>query len=94
MPASRCQASYSARNAALASSSDGARKELGLEYADRVCVWLDVPEELARVVERHREELRSEVLADTILFGPAPQDARAAPLVVESFTGTVALRRA
>ncbi len=77
----------------LLSRLQAARKEMGLEYTDRVRIWLEVPDELGRVVERHREELRSEVLADEIAMAPAPQGSHTVALEVEAFTGTVSLRR-
>jgi isoleucyl-tRNA synthetase len=70
------------------------RKELGLEYTDRVHLFLQVPEALREVVEKHREEIQVEVLAEQISFGPSTsEDALEVPLEVEGFEGTVALLR-
>jgi isoleucyl-tRNA synthetase len=78
----------------LLSRLQAVRKEMGLEYADRVRLWLDVPEALARIVEKHGEELRSELLADAIAMGAGPEGSRTVPLEVDAFAGSVSLLRA
>jgi isoleucyl-tRNA synthetase len=47
------------------------RKEMGLEYADRIRVRVDGSERVGRIVGAHRETLASEVLAVEVSFGPA-----------------------
>jgi isoleucyl-tRNA synthetase len=78
----------------LLSRLQAARKEVGLEYAERVRVWLDVPAELARIVEKHEDELRVEILADAISIAPAPEGSQTVAFEVEAFKGSVSLRRA
>jgi isoleucyl-tRNA synthetase len=78
----------------LLSRLQAARKEVGLEYAERVNVWLDVPAELARVVEKHEEELRVEILADAISVAAAPEGTQTVAFEVEAFKGSVSLHRA
>ncbi len=47
------------------------RKEMGLEYADRIRVRVDGSERVDRIVGTHRETLASEVLAVELSFGAA-----------------------
>jgi isoleucyl-tRNA synthetase len=47
------------------------RKEMGLEYADRIRVRVEGSVRVGRVVAAHRDALASEVLAVEVSFGPA-----------------------
>jgi len=47
------------------------RKEMGLEYADRIRVRFDGSGRVQRIVEAHRDALASEVLAVEVAVGPA-----------------------
>jgi isoleucyl-tRNA synthetase len=71
-----------------------ARKELGLEYADRVHLFLVVPEALRAVVERHKDEIMVEVLAEELSYAALPEaDAFHVPFDIEGHEGSLALRR-
>ncbi len=48
------------------------RKEMGLEFTDRIRVRIEGSERVRAVVERHRDALKAEVLAVDIAFGGAP----------------------
>jgi isoleucyl-tRNA synthetase len=53
------------------------RKEMGLEYTDRVRVWIVGSDRVRAIVEKHREAVAAEVLALEVSFGPhgtAPHD--------------------
>jgi isoleucyl-tRNA synthetase len=54
----------------------GLRKEMGLEYADRIRVRIDGSERVRRIVEAYRDVLASEVLAVALSFGPATATTR------------------
>jgi len=54
------------------------RREMGLEYTDRIQVRIDGSARVRRIVEAHRDGLASEVLASAVSFGPAPGHASAA----------------
>jgi isoleucyl-tRNA synthetase len=71
----------------------GARKEAGLEYSDRVHLVLWVPPDLRAVVERHREEIMVDVLAEELSFGEPPPPVDATPFEAEGHAGSMALRR-
>jgi isoleucyl-tRNA synthetase len=84
----------------LLSRIQAARREMGLEYTDRVHLYLDIPEELAEIVGNHRAEIQSEVLADAISIGSllrqGEHDAhewRTVSFEIERFAGTLSLRR-
>jgi isoleucyl-tRNA synthetase len=77
----------------LLSRLQAARKEMGFDYADRVGISLDVPDPLWSIVEKHSEELRSELLADRISRLSHPQGLSALALEVESFEGSAWLWR-
>ncbi|MGD0528651.1 MAG: isoleucine--tRNA ligase [Polyangiaceae bacterium] len=47
------------------------RKEMGLEYADRIRVRIDGSERVRRIVGAHEATLAREVLAVAVAFGPA-----------------------
>jgi isoleucyl-tRNA synthetase len=66
------------------------RKEAELELTDRVSVWVDGP---ADALAPYLPSIASEVLADAILPGPAPDGATRAGVDLESGRLTVALRR-
>jgi isoleucyl-tRNA synthetase len=84
----------------LLSRIQGARRDVGLEYTDRVHLYLDVPRELAKVVNLHLDEIKTEVLADVVTLGPrtprVPEDARETREVafdVDEFSGTLFFHR-
>jgi isoleucyl-tRNA synthetase len=54
------------------------RREMGLEYTDRVRVRIDGSGRVRRIVEAHGDDLASEVLASEVTCSPAAGDASAA----------------
>jgi isoleucyl-tRNA synthetase len=77
----------------LLSRIQAARKEMGLEYTDRVVLSLDAPERLMRVVSEHREEVLAEVLADDLLFGAPANGAHVVALDLEGVLTTLGIAR-
>jgi isoleucyl-tRNA synthetase len=77
----------------LLSRIQAARKEMGLEYTDRVVLSLDVPERLMRVVSDHREEVLAEVLADDVSFGTPEGSAHFVALDLDGVVGTLGIVR-
>jgi isoleucyl-tRNA synthetase len=81
----------------LLSRIQGARREMGLEYTDRIHLSLDVPQALREIASKHRREIQSEVLADDLSFGsPSEHHARewrSFPFEIEALAGTLFLRR-
>jgi len=53
-----------------------ARKEMSLDYADRISVRIEAGERLTRVAQEHKAELSSSVLASDISFGRVEKDPR------------------
>jgi isoleucyl-tRNA synthetase len=53
------------------------RKEMGLEFTDRIRVWLSGGEYVEAVVRKHGDVVASEVLAVEILVGTPPENAGA-----------------
>ncbi|WP_040821156.1 isoleucine--tRNA ligase [Nocardia jiangxiensis] len=51
------------------------RKSLGLDVSDRITVVLDVPADRAEWAHTHRDLIAGEILATTLTFGDAGQDA-------------------
>ena len=47
------------------------RKEAGFEVTDRVVVYAKDNQKIEKILEEHREEIKSEVLADDIVTGSA-----------------------
>jgi isoleucyl-tRNA synthetase len=77
----------------LLSRIQSARKEMGLEYTDRVALSLDIPERLARVVSEHRDEVLAEVLADDVSFGAPAYEAHVVTLDLDGVSGTLGMVR-
>jgi len=69
------------------------RKDAGLEIADRICVYLEAPEEVEKAVRGHDAYVREEVLADDLSFGPAPDGAPGASHEVEGHRIKLALSK-
>ncbi|MBV9948177.1 MAG: class I tRNA ligase family protein, partial [Myxococcales bacterium] len=59
------------------------RKEMGLDYADRIAVWIAGSERVRRIVEKHRDSLASEVLAVALHAAAPPAGAAAVERSVE-----------
>jgi isoleucyl-tRNA synthetase len=59
------------------------RKDMGLDYADRIRLFLHGGEQLARLVERHRTYIMDETLTLSIDVLDRPRDAGGLPLVIE-----------
>lgn len=78
----------------LLSRVQAMRKEMGLDYTDRISLTLDVPERLVRVVSEHRREVLSEVLADDVSFGAFAGGAHVAEVDLDGVSGTLGIRRA
>jgi isoleucyl-tRNA synthetase len=71
------------------------RKEMGLEYADRIRVRVEGSERVRRIVETHREALASEVLAVEVTFGSAkPMGGEVRELEVEQESLVLEVARA
>jgi isoleucyl-tRNA synthetase len=81
----------------LLSRIQAARREMGLEYTDRIHLFLDVPEALAEIARKHRREIQSEVLADDVSLGSPSEhharETRSFPFEIEALAGTLFLRR-
>ena len=58
------------------------RKEMGLEYTERVRVWIDGSARIRGLVERHLDAIASEVLAQNVCIGRAPSNSEAAGVEV------------
>ncbi len=71
-----------------------ARKELGLGYAERIHVFIEAEGHLDEVLRLHAKDLASELLADEVVFGPAPEAAHVALAVVEGMSVKLGMRRA
>jgi isoleucyl-tRNA synthetase len=56
-----------------------ARREAGLDVADRIALTVDAPADVVEAARAHEEFLASETLATSVTYGPAP----------EGFAGTV-----
>jgi isoleucyl-tRNA synthetase len=52
-----------------------ARREAGLDVADRITLVVEAPESVADAVAAHEEFVRAETLATSVSFGPAGSDA-------------------
>jgi isoleucyl-tRNA synthetase len=84
----------------LLSRIQAARREMGLEYTDRIHLFVAAAAELTEIVGKHLEELKTEVLADSISVGPSTSqgarqadETRSFPFEIDRFAGTLALRR-
>ncbi len=77
----------------LLSRIQAARKDMGLEYTDRVVLSLDAPDRLARVASEHRREVLAEVLADDLSFGAPAPGAHAVALDLDGISGTLGMVR-
>jgi isoleucyl-tRNA synthetase len=69
------------------------RKDVGLEYTDRIHVYLVASERVTRIVKEHAEALSAEVLATGISFGPASEGAEVRDVDVEGETVRVGIAR-
>ncbi|MGH7438561.1 MAG: class I tRNA ligase family protein, partial [Polyangiaceae bacterium] len=69
------------------------RKELGLEYTERIHVYLVASERVTRIVKEHAEALSAEVLAAGLSFGPPPEGAEVRDVDVEGETVRVGIAR-
>lgn len=72
----------------------GARKELGLEYTDRIRVGVVGSERVRRIAEQHTEELAREALATAVSTAEAPADGWLEELEVEGETVKIGVARA
>jgi len=78
----------------LLSRIQATRKEMGLEYTDRVLLSIGAPEHFTRVVSTHREEVLTEVLANDVTFGVPAAGAHVVELDLEGTPCTLGIRRA
>ncbi len=78
----------------LLSRVQAARKELVLGYADRIRLAVDTEGRLLCVVKDHVKDLATEVLADAVVFGPAPAGAHVVPTVIDGMQVTLGISRA
>jgi isoleucyl-tRNA synthetase len=72
----------------------GARKELGLEYTDRIRVGVLGSERVRRIAEQHAEELGREALATAVSTAEAPADGWLEELEIEGETVKIGVARA
>ena len=59
------------------------RKEVGLDYADRIRLFVLVGDEVARVIERHQAYIQAETLTVSIERLETPRDGGGLPLALE-----------
>jgi len=78
----------------LLSRVQAARKDMGLEYADRIRLYLNAGERLGRVAREHSAAIASEVLADGVLFEQPPEGALVVSTVVEGIELVLGIARA
>ncbi len=45
------------------------RKEAGFEIMDRICIYADKNEKITQILQKNKEEIMSEVLANDVIFG-------------------------
>jgi len=45
------------------------RKDAGFEVMDHICLYQDGNDKIKAIIERNKEEIKSEVLAEQIIFG-------------------------
>jgi isoleucyl-tRNA synthetase len=69
------------------------RKELGLEYTDRIRLWIDGTDEARASLRDHVDELASEVLAVEVVFGPPESGVEVREVEVEGEKLTFGVRR-
>ena len=70
------------------------RKELDLEYADRIRLWVTGGERVVRVIREHTATLASEVLAIAVSTDAAPQGTEVREMDVEGEPVVVGISRA
>jgi isoleucyl-tRNA synthetase len=78
----------------LQSRLQTARKDMGLEYTDRIAVSVRGNDRVARIVKAYGEELAREVLATSLGTGDAPAGATERTVDVEGESVTIAVARA
>ncbi|MBI4953298.1 MAG: class I tRNA ligase family protein [Myxococcales bacterium] len=70
------------------------RKELKLEYTERIALWIDGTERLRAVVLRFLDHIRAEALASSLEVGPGPADATRVTASLQGEDVVIAVRRA
>jgi isoleucyl-tRNA synthetase len=70
------------------------RKEMELEYTDRIRLWVRGSARAESITLKHREELEREVLATTVATGEAPLSATSHDVDVEGEQFQIAVERA
>jgi hypothetical protein len=85
----------------LLSRIQAARKDLGLEYADRIRLFIHAIDagtvnggRLGRVAHEHAALIASEALADAVIFEPPAEGAHVVPAVVEGIEFVLGIARA
>jgi len=70
------------------------RKDWGLEYTDRIRVWLRGSPRVIRVIDEHRDTVTAEVLAVDVTHGEAPSGALVRDVDVEGEQVSIGISRA
>ncbi len=70
------------------------RREMTLEFTDRICVWVHGSERVGKVVEAHSQELAAEVLAIEVSTSAAPKEAESRDVEIEGEAMTLGVLRA
>ena len=69
------------------------RREAELELADRIDVWLDLPDSIAERLRPFLPAVAADTLADGLAIGPAPGGASVVTVTIDAGEARVALRR-
>ncbi|HHN73813.1 MAG TPA: isoleucine--tRNA ligase, partial [Acidobacteria bacterium] len=69
------------------------RKELDLDYADRIVISLEGDTEVLAAAEAHRDLITGETLADALLLAPPPEGATVRPVEIDGREVRLGLER-
>jgi isoleucyl-tRNA synthetase len=69
------------------------RKDIGLEYTDRIHMYLVSSERVTRIVKASAEAIAAEVLAVAVSFSPPPEGAEVRDVDVEGETVRIGIVR-
>lgn len=70
-----------------------ARREAGLDVADRIHLWVQGPQPIAHAVERHRAYIAAETLAVSLELGSGSEDAFSHEAKIDETAVTIRLKR-
>ena len=77
----------------LVSKIQTMRKEAGFEVQDHIDVCESKNEKIRSILEKFEDQLKKEVLADTVAYGDAPEDAFVKEWTVNGERVTLAVRK-